>query len=426
LKKISAGWYIERREAAVTEERIILNHATVLDVVAGKLVAGRRVVIRDGTIEKVKPARAAGEPAAGAAVVDVKGMTVMPGLCDAHVHVTAWTANLAELMRSSPFYTTARAAIILNGMLMRGFTTVRDGGGADFGLAQAVKEGHIDGPRILFCGRGLSQTGGHGDMRGRGEEVVEGVGSTVSLGQICDGIDAVRRACRNEIRKGANHIKLMLSGGVVSPTDRLGNTQFSEEEIRAAVEEAEMAGLYGMAHTYTARAVNRAITCGVRSLEHCNLIDESSVELFVKHEVWMVPTLATYEVLGVEGGYSEDVVAKLAEVKDHGLHALEIADRGGVKLAYGTDLLGPMHRHQLREFAIRSAVQPAIEVIRSATCYAAELFRETGRTGTIAEGARADLLVVDGDPLKDLACLQDPEHRLRAIMKAGIFYKNLL
>jgi imidazolonepropionase-like amidohydrolase len=261
-------------------------------------------------------------------------------------------------------------------------------------------------------------------MRGRGEEVVEGVGQTASLGQICDGVDAVRRACRNEIRKGATHLKLMLSGGVVSPTDRLGNTQFSEEEIRAAVEEADMAGLYCMAHTYTARAVNRAIACGVRSLEHCNLIDETSVDLFVKHGAWMVPTLSTYEVLGVEGGYPEDVIAKLAEVKDHGLHALEIAAKGAVKLAYGTDLLGPMHKHQLREFAIRSAVQPPVEVVRSATCYAAELFRETGRTGVIAEGARADLLVVDGDPLKDLACLQDPERRLLAIMKDGVFYKN--
>jgi len=408
----------------MTEKRIILDHSAVLDVVAGKLLPDRRVVIRGGKIERVEPSRAGSGLAGGAIVVDVKGRTVMPGLCDAHVHVTAWTANLPELVRVSPFYTSARAATILNEMLMRGFTTVRDGGGADFGLALAVREGRIAGPRILFCGRGLSQTGGHGDMRGRGEEVVEGVGQTASLGQICDGVDAVRRACRNEIRKGATHLKLMLSGGVVSPTDRLGNTQFSEEEIRAAVEEAEMAGLYCMAHTYTARAVNRAIACGVRSLEHCNLIDETSVDLFVKHGAWMVPTLSTYEVLGVEGGYPEDVIAKLAEVKDHGLHALEIAAKGGVKLAYGTDLLGPMHKHQLREFAIRSAVQPPVEVVRSATCYAAELFRETGRTGVIAEGARADILVVDGDPLQDLACLEDPERRLLAIMKDGVFYKN--
>lgn len=409
----------------MTEERIVLNHASVLDVVAGKLVPDRCVVIRGGTIEKVEPARA--ETAAERPpMIDVKGRTVMPGLCDAHVHVTAWSANLSEQMRHSPFYTGARAAAIMTDMLKRGFTTVRDGGGADYGLAQAVKEGRIAGPRLLFCGRGLSQTGGHGDMRGRGEEVLEGVSSTGNLGQVCDGVDEVRRACRNEIRKGAHHIKLMLSGGVVSPTDRLGNTQFSEDEIRAAVEEAEMAGLYCMAHTYTAKAVNRAITCGVRSLEHCNLIDESSVMLFVKHKAFMVPTLSTYEVLGTEGGYSEDVLAKLKEVRDHGLRALKIAYEGGVKLAYGTDLLGLMHRHQLKEFALRATIQPAIEVIRSATSYAAELFHETGQTGIIKEGARADLLVVDGDPLRDLGCLQDPDRCLLAIMKDGAFYKNAL
>ena len=404
--------------------RIILEHSAVLDVLAGKVLPDRSVVIRGGTIEKVEPSGVGSRPPEGAAVVDVKGRTVMPGLCDAHVHVMAWTADLRELERVSPLYSSVRAASVLDDMLMRGFTTVRDAGGADFGLARAVSEGRIAGPRILFCGRGLSQSGGHGDTRGGGEEVIEGVGATPGLSQVCDGVEALRRACRNEIRKGASHLKLMLSGGVVSPTDRLGNTQFSEAEIRAAVEEAEMAGLYCMAHTYTARAVNRAILYGVRSLEHCNLIDETSVELFVKHGAWMVPTLATYDVLGSESGYPGPVLAKLAQVKDHGLHALEIAAKGGVRLAYGTDLLGEMHKHQLREFAIRAAVQPPLEVVRAATCHAAELFREAGRTGVVAEGARADLLVVDGNPLRDLACLADPERRLLAVMKDGVFYKN--
>jgi len=405
---------------------MILNHAAVLDVVAGRLLPDRSVVIRGGTIEAVEPVRSPDPSRLGAAVLDVKGRTIMPGLCDAHVHVIAWTADLPQIERVSPLYTAARTAGILNRMLFRGFTTVRDGGGADYGLAQAVREGLIAGPRILFCGRSLTQTGGHGDMRGRGEETVVGLGATSTLGQICDGVDAVRRACRNEIRKGADHVKLMVSGGVASPTDRLTNWQFSESEIRAAVEEAEMAGLYVMAHAYTAQSVNRSLACGVRSLEHCNLIDQSSVDLFLEHGAWMVPTLATYEVLGAEGGYPEPLIAKLALVKDKGLQALELASRAGVKLAYGTDLLGPMHRHQLREFAIRAAVQPAIEVIRAATCNAAELFRESGRTGVIAPGARADLLVVDGDPLQDLGVLQDPERRLLAVMKDGIFYKNQL
>jgi len=312
---------------------------------------------------------------------------------------------------------------------MRGFTTVRDGGGADYGLAWAVQEGFIKGPRLLFCGHALSQTAGHGDMRGRGEEVVTGLNYSLTLGHICDGVPEVRRACREEIRKGAHHIKLMLSGGIASPTDRITNTQFSEEEIRAAVEEAEMAGLYCMGHSYTARAVNRAIICGVRSLEHCNLIDESNVELFVKYGAFMVPTLATYDALareGVEAGLPKQLSEKIHEVADQGIKALDLAHRGGVKLVYGTDLLGKMHRNQLNEFKLRSQVQAPIDIIRSATCAAAELFNEVGKTGIVAAGARADLLVVDGDPLTNLQCLQDPERYLKVIVKDGVFHKNTL
>jgi imidazolonepropionase-like amidohydrolase len=352
-------------------------------------------------------------------VYDVAGRTLMPGLCDAHVHVTAWSANLAEVERSSPSYTALRAAELMEAMLQRGFTTVRDGGGADYGLAQAVEEGRILGPRLLFCGEGLSQTGGHGDQRQRGE--------SHALGHIVDGVDAVRKACREQIRKGAHHIKLMLSGGVASPTDRIANTQFSLSEIRAAVEEAEMAGLYCMGHAYTAPAVNRALDCGVRSLEHCNLIDKSSVTRFLKHDAFMVPTLATYEALareGVEAGMPKALNDKVYTVLDAGVEALRLAHEAGVKIAYGTDLLGELQRFQLTEFALREQVQSPLDVIRSATCIAAELFGEEGETGIVADGARADLLIVDGDPLSDLSCLQDPERYLDAIIKDGAFVKG--
>lgn len=411
----------------MSEKRIILNNATILDVIKGELLPNQRVVLNGRRIERVEPTQAGPLNLAEAEVIDLQGQTVMPGLCDAHVHVTAWTANLAQLRRTSPFYTAARAAEILEGMLMRGFTTVRDGGGADYGLAWAVEEGFIKGPRLLFCGLSLSQTGGHGDMRGRGEQGVAGPGDMVGLGRLCDGVAAVRQACREEIRKGAHHIKLMLSGGVASPTDRISNTQFSLEEIRAAVEEAEMAGLYCMGHAYTARAVNRALTCGVRSLEHCNLIDESSIELFLKHNAFMVPTLATYEALareGVAAGMPQALNDKVYEVLDAGIKALELAQAAGVKLVYGTDLLGQMHRYQLNEFALRSQVQSPLAIIRAATCNAAELFAEAGETGVVAEGARADLLVVAGDPLTDLGCLQAPDRYLKAIIKDGVFVKN--
>lgn len=409
--------------------RIVFQNAAVLDVDGGRLLPEQRVVVQGERIVSVDAMEQGFALTENDTVVDVAGKTLMPGLCDAHVHVTAWTANLSELMRSSPQYNAARAVGILEGMLQRGFTTVRDEGGADYGLAKAVHEGHVAGPRVLFCGPALSATGGHGDMRGRGENVLEGLSLTGGLGRICDGVPEVRRACRDEIRRGANHIKLMLSGGVASPTDRIGNLQFGADEVRAAVEEAEMAGLYVTGHVYTARAINRALSLGVRSLEHCNLLDETSVELFLKHGAYMVPTLATYHALAREGvadGLPIEAVVKLDEVLDAGLRALDLAQRAGVKLVYGSDLLGAMHRHQLSEFSLRAQVQRPIDILRSATCVAAELFGEAGETGVVAPGARADLLVVDGDPLHDLGCLQAPERFLPLIMKGGVLHKNTL
>ncbi|MEZ4673776.1 MAG: amidohydrolase family protein [Caldilineaceae bacterium] len=406
---------------------IILTNAAVLDVVQGVLRPDQSVVIADDQIVDVHPGLPMDVPQS-ADVTDVGGRTVMPGLCDAHVHVIAWTANISAQTRHPPAYTTARAGVILKEMLMRGFTTVRDCAGADYGLALAVEEEYLTGPRVLICGHALSQTGGHGDSRGPGERVLEPYGD-LALGLLCNGVPAVRAACRDEIRRGAHHIKLMLSGGVASPTDRLTNDQFALDEIRAAVEEAEMAGLYVTGHTYTARAVNRAIECGVRSLEHCNLIDETSIELFLKHNAFMVPTLATYQALYTEGqsaGFPPELNDKLALVRDKGIFALEMAHQAGVKIAYGTDLLGDLHKHQLSEFAIRSQVQKPIDILRAATINAAELFNEAGETGVVAAGARADLLVVDGNPLADLACLQTPETHLQIIMKAGRIYKRSL
>ncbi|MBV7329293.1 amidohydrolase family protein [Chloroflexi bacterium TSY] len=412
----------------MSKSKTILTNANILDVVRGMLIPHQTIVIEDGRFKQVGPEEPNPTAQEQATIIDVNGCTVMPGLCDAHVHVTAWTANVSELLRCSPAYTTGRATEILHDMLMRGFTTVRDCAGADYGLARAIDEGYITGPRVLFCGHALSQTGGHGDVRGPGERFVEGYGD-LTLGLICDGVSEVRAACRDEIRKGAHHIKLMLSGGVASPTDRLTNNQFSLDEIKAAVEEAEMAGLYCTGHTYSAQAVNRAIECGVRSLEHCNLIDETSIELLLEHDAFMVPTLAAYEALSKEGqaaGLPPELNEKLALVRDKGIVALDMAHNAGVKLVYGTDLLGMLHQYQLSEFAIRSQVQSSIDIIRAATCHAAELFQEVGEVGTIEPGARADLLVVDGNPLNDIGCLQDPERYLKVILKGGEIVKREL
>ena len=247
--------------------------------------------------------------------------------------------------------------------------------------------------------------------------------------RLCDGVTEVRRACREEIRKGAHHIKLMVSGGVASPTDRIDSTQFSEDEIRAAVEEAEAANLYVMVHAYTARAINRALRCGVRSIEHGNLLDESSIELFLETGAFLVPTLSTYQALadeGIAGGLPEEVYDKIFQVLDAGKQALELAYNNHVKLAFGTDLLGDMHRRQLDEFKIRGEIIPPIDVLRSATCYAADLLQQTGKLGEIIPGAFADLLVLDDNPLENLNIMTEPQTNLRMIMKEGKIHKNTL
>jgi imidazolonepropionase-like amidohydrolase len=404
---------------------LVLSNALVLDPAAGRLVPDRHVVVEGGRIVDVadRPPRSAKGP-----VLDVRGRVVMPGLCDAHVHVTAVTPDFALLRRWSPTYVTARASHVLRDMLLRGFTTVRDVGGADWGLARALEEGHLVGPRLLFAGHAISQTGGHGDMRGPGEDAEEAV-CVHGLGRVADGVAAVRAACREEIRRGATHLKLMVSGGVASPTDRITNTQYSAEEIRAAVEEAEAAGVYVTAHAYTARAVTRAVENGVRAIEHGNLIDEATLGVMRAHGAFLIPTLSVVRAVireGVEAGFPRELREKMFAISDAGTRVVEMAQQAGVRLVYGTDLLGSMHRHQLDEFAIRAEVQKPIDVIRSATVVAAELFRLEGEVGVVAPGARADLLVVDGDPLADLGVLRDPGRHLRVIVKDGVVHKNTL
>lgn len=405
---------------------ILFTNACVFDVVAGTVSGERDVLVRAGRIAEI------GDPrlrAASARRIDLRGRVLMPGLCDAHVHVTVPMNSFKLLTTWSPFYTAIRAVPILEGMLMRGFTTVRDGGGAEFGLARAVDEGLIAGPRILYSGKALSQTGGHGDMRGAGENVWDDHYALPGLGRICNGVAAVREAARDEIRRGASQVKIMAGGGIASYTDPIANDQFSEEEIRAAVEEAAMANLYVMAHTYTSRQIARCARFGVRSVEHANFLDAAAAAEVAAAEAYVVPTLVCYETMwdeGLEIGMPAELHAKIKTVLDVGTTSLEIAARHKLKMAYGTDLIGPLHRHQSLEFKIRAQVLPVIEVIRAATCYAADLFQKTGELGTTAIGACADLIAIDGNPLDDIDLLVGQGENIALIMKSGHIYKNAI
>ena len=403
---------------------LLLTNAVVLDPEGGTLSDEQNILIRDGRIAEVGSAASA----PGAESVDVAGRIVLPGLIDAHVHVIAATADLGALTRWATSYVMAQAARILSGMLARGFTTVRDVGGADYGLAAAVAEGLFAGPRVVFGGRALSQTGGHGDNRGRGEQRLPSC-SCPDLCRVCDGVTEVRRATRDELRRGADHIKIMLSGGVASPTDRVDSTGFSLEEITAIVEEAQAANRYVTGHAYTAEAINRGLRCGVRCIEHGNLLDESSIALFLERDAFYVPTLATYAALAEEGpaaGLPEGSHRKVFDVLEAGIHALEVAHRAGVKIAYGTDLLGDMHRRQLSEFTLRGQVQTPAEILRSATSTAARLLNMEGQVGTITPRAYADLLVVEDNPLDDIDVLAHLDKRLRLLCQGGRIVTNRL
>jgi imidazolonepropionase-like amidohydrolase len=403
----------------MTANALVLRGGRICDVAAQEVVDGRQVLVADGRIQEIADRVSA---PASADQVDLNGRYLVPGLIDAHVHVTAGSADLSIQAEDSPYYVAAQTSSILRSMLHRGFTTVRDVGGADFGIARAVTEGLWAGPRVHFGGKALSPTGGHADLRGPGRQVVDNHTCCAGIGVVCDGVDSVRRAARDQLRTGAHHIKIMLSGGVASPTDRIDSLQFSRDEVSAVVEEAANANRYVTGHAYTAAAVNRGLDLGVRCIEHGNLIDDESVRLFREHDAFLVPTLVTYEYLNREGaqaGLPEESQRKVGTVLEAGLEALDRAWRGGVKVVFGTDLLGTMQRHQSDEFRIRGQVQPAAEVLRSATVVAADLLGLTGRAGVISEGADADLLVVEGDPLQDVNVLADPDKHLTAILQGG-------
>lgn len=360
-----------------------------------------------------------------ARVIDAGGRVVLPGLIDSHVHVVAASHDLVGLGLQAPSLLVAQSSQIMRAMLHRGFTSVRDAAGADFGLQEAVQRGLFEGPRLSIAGFPVSQTGGHADMRPKGVRTREMFCSCAGLGligAIADGVGEVRRAVREQVRNGANQIKIMAGGGISSPTDPLEGTQFSVEELRAACEEAEAANLYAMAHAYSPRAVTRAVQAGVRSIEHGNLIDEATARVMKTHGAYLVPTLSTYAALAEEGerlGWSAEMLEKLERVKSRGIEAVRIARAEGVPVVFGTDLLGHMHERQNGEFDLRLQAMGPVEALQSATIVAARLMRQEGRIGELVRGAFADLLIVDGDPTRELSMLTSPEQGIRLVMQGG-------
>ena len=409
--------------------QILFRNLRLLDPALADEPLGGHEVLVDG--ERIVEVSDRPISAPSAAVLDCGGRVLMPGLIDAHVHCMHSEVYMRRMEDVPLTLATARAAVRLRSMIDRGFTTVRDTGGTDWGVKTAVDKGLIAGPRLFIAGRSIGPTGGHSDGRGRTNA---GYACPCCNGQaylrlVVDGEDEVRKAVREQMRQGCDHVKIMVSGGVASPFDPLDSLQFSIPEIQAAVEEAEAFGRYVLAHAYSAEAIDRAVSNGVRTIEHGNLIDEKRAKLMAEKGAYLVANLVAYVAMAeraAQFGMPPEMLEKNAMVLEGGYKSLEYCRAAGVKVAYGSDLLGALLEDQSREFSIRTEVMPAIEVIRSATTIAAEVIRRPGKLGCVAGGAWADLILVDGNPLDDITLLEGQGRHLPVIMKGGQFHKRTL
>ena len=406
---------------------ILIKNARVVDGTTDRAKDAVDILLAEGEIKDIGPSLKA---LRDVKVIDARDLFVMPGLIDAHVHVIAQDANLKQNAVIPDTIITVAAMKLMAAMLTRGFTTVRDLGGATGSFRMAMELAPIALPRLNICGKALSQTGGHTDQRGPFESkpVPDWPVPLGALGVICDGEPQLRQAAREQFRTGADFLKVMASGGVSSPSDPIHFLGFSRAELLAAVEEAENTGTYVSAHLYTDEAILRAVECGVYSLEHCNLITAKTARLAVEKGCIACPTLITYDKLQSEGaamGLPAASIAKVDDVRLRGIESLSIMQEAGLPMAYGSDLLGGMQRHQSGEFELRGQVLSNQTVIQSTTLIAAKLLRMEGQIGTLQPGAFADVLVLERDPLKDLSVLSGQGDGIRTIVKGGEIIKHL-
>ena len=399
-----------------------------LDPRQDELRDGIQILVEDTVIKEVSDRPIT---APNAQRIDIGNRTLMPGLIDAHIHVVLTEVNLRLLADVPLTLLAAKGSVQMRAMLDRGFTTLRDTGGADWGMKAAVEQGLFVGPRLFIAGQPLSQTRGHADhrLRTQGQNFCACCSGLSWTARVADGVPDVIKATRDELRKGADHIKLMVSGGVASQADPLESLQYRIDEIEAAVDEATRWGSYVCAHAYSAKAIERAVRAGVRTIEHGNLIDTPTARLMAERGAYIVPTLVAYDALkrrGPDYGLSSYSLAKNELVLEAGLRSLEICRAAGVKIGFGSDLLGQLQTDHCTEFTLRAGAMSPQEIIRSATLVNAEIVRQEGKLGELIPGAFADLLVVDGDPYRDLGVFRSDGGRLDAIMANGTFVRNRL
>ncbi len=408
---------------------IAFENCTLLDC-TGADPQPRSTVIIEG--ERIRAVNQNGDPGlrVEALRIDCGGRTLMPGLTDAHVHAAIIETDFTKARRDSAATVALRITAVLEQTLQAGFTTIRDAFGLDWGFAQATNRGLVKGPRILFVGACLSQTGGHGDWREPYQQMqpLDGVYGLVAVPRICDSADQMRLAAREMLRTGAHGIKLMAGGGCMSPTDEIEHTQFTIEEMSAACYEASTVGKTTLAHVYTPQGIMNAVRAGVRSIEHGNFLDEESAACIAEAGAFFVPTLTTYFLLSAYGEAEHvpaNMLAKINKAKVRGMESLHVAKAAGLKISSGSDVLGSMQPFKSMELALKAEVLGAHEAILSATRTNAQLFGLQDEIGSIEVGKRADLIVVDGNPIDDISVLQDPD-RVVLVMRDGAIFKNTL
>lgn len=412
--------------------KYLIKNTNLIDVVEGITRTGANIYIEEGTISKVEFGQATTVDDESFEIIDGTGKYVTPGLFDNHVHMASVTGelDLTKLMTMPKTIALLRVRYTMEATLSRGFTTVRDCGGAEGYIKSSVNDGSLIGPRLITCGHAISQTGGHGDLRPAhlpGNAFDSCSCHYGQVGVIADGAPECYKAAREEFRRGADFIKMMAGGGVASPTDKISNLQFCRDEIAALVEVANTYHSYVTAHAYTPEAIQNCIKIGVKGIEHGNLLDEETAELMAELGCYLTPTLVTYKIMASKqfGSFLGPVNSKKnAEVLSQGVDALKIAQSKGVKICYGSDLLGACAGYQTQEFFIRGKIQTAQQVLLSATVTPAEMNGLGDRLGQIKPGFIADLLMMNSNPLEDIAVLDEPETNLVLIMKEGRIYQS--
>lgn len=392
---------------------LTITNALIFDGENPELISGN-ITFTDGIVAAIG-SQEEGE------LLDAGGKVVIPGLIDAHFHAYAISLDGFRIERGPLSYSALAGAKRLGEALGRGFTTVRDVAGGDIGLSNAIKEGLLSSPRYFYTGPALSQTGGHGDPR---EADIDVCFSHGHMCEVVDGPEPLRIAVRERLRTGAHAIKIMTSGGVISLTDPLVIPQYSDEEISVVVAEATRRGSYVAAHAYSPEAIMHSVRNGVRSIEHGNLLDEPTAAFMAENDAFLVPTLAAYAAMdrrGDEVGLAEVSKAKNIEVLNAGREAIKIALKAGIKVGFGSDLMGDLGDEQLNGLALQIEASGVFETLRSATSVNAELLQEP-TLGKLAVGMVADALILDGNPFEDASVIFDGS-RPRTVIQGGAVAK---